>query len=60
MSLMEISRGVVSLCQNQKRLANKQRQAFKAVPFELLQTTSKLRETMYKLEIFNLSKINIQ
>ena len=57
---MEISRGVVSLCQNQKRLANKQRQAFKAIPFELLQTTSKLRETMCKLEIFNLSKINIQ
>ena len=35
-SLMKISHGVVSLCQNKKRLANKQRQAFKAIPFEFL------------------------
>lgn len=57
---MEVSRGVISLCQNQKQLANKQMQAFKALLFELLQTASKLRETMCKLEIFHLYKINNQ
>ena len=57
---MEISRAVISLSQNQKQLANKQMQAFKALLFELLQIASKLRETMCKLEIFHLYKINSQ